>query len=187
MKLSVVYNPPASSREQEATLTWTSAGKAEIAIGQQIPIVYSAEELTFVPAVGESDRIIRFADGAMCRSSDHGTFQIMEKEFGSSNVQSIVHILEKSKHWIIASVLSLILIVYLFINYGLPFLAKDFAHRLSPEVRVTLSDQALSTMSNYLDTTSLHVRRQIELRKLFIKASKYGSDKYSYKIYIITS
>jgi Zn-dependent protease with chaperone function len=124
------------------------------------------EALEISPALGRTDRIVRFPDGGFCEISDHHAFNRLLAEAGVG--QSGVAAWEGSRRWIAASIVAFIVIVILTYRYGIPVMARLVAERMPAVAVDTLDRHVLQVLDRTVfEPSQVPIEGQARIREQF--------------------
>jgi len=125
-------------------------------------------DLLIPPAIGSVRRTLRFPDGGVCEIDDPDFLAELERACGRRGAQAVVHRWEKSLPLALAALAATVLVVLLFVRYGVPALAKRAALALPAATETSMGRESLATLDTILMKPSkLDKQRQAELTALF--------------------
>ena len=129
---------------------------------------YYLKDCKISPPLGTTRRVIRLPQGDKCETEDLDAFASLESYSQQNRGQRFVHFLESRWRWVLASSLTLVLVLWLFLNYGVPFLAEKIAYSLPPSVHQTITDKSLVFLDrNFFAPSKLSSERIATLQKNF--------------------
>lgn len=111
--------------------------------------VYSPNEYEIEPKLGSSNRVIRFSDGVRMETPDHAAFSKIEETMQSGAFFRFVDWMETRWPIALGSIVGVIVFVILFLEYGMPVLAKYIAYEVPQSLRQSMSNSSLDAMDNY--------------------------------------
>jgi len=115
--------------------------------------------------VGDTPRMIRFADGAAFETTDNAAVDAVLARFGAAPVARLVHRLESAWRVTLATLLVVAGITYGMAVWGVPFLAARMAASVPPSLERAISHHALATLDgSMLKPTGLDPPTQERLR-----------------------
>ena len=130
--------------------------------------VYTRDRFSLEPPLGTSRRFLRLTDGGRCETADAAGFSALERAVGANRGLRLVHILERSWKWTVASLAVLTLCTGLFVAYGIPLLARTAAFSLPMSVLNSLSEETLELLDDtHLEPTELTEEEQAVARRVF--------------------
>jgi len=124
--------------------------------------------VTISPRIGNSPRFITLPDGGIFEIEDNNSVDELEKKIVKKKNWFIAYQWESNKKLIAFSVLFLIGITYLLIQFGIPAISRGIAQSLPPSVSIKLADKVLAALDEQtLTATKLSKQRQHELTEQF--------------------
>ena len=136
--------------------------------GEGIDLSFPASGIRIPPGVGSIRRTIRFPDGGACELEDAQLLADLERFGKGTSTGSLLHRWEKSLPLALGAVLLTALLVVLFLNYGVPSLARRAAMALPPSIESNIGRETLSTLDRLLmKPSTLTKERRAELAALF--------------------
>ncbi len=141
------------------------------------------EDCVITPPLGKSRRWFRLPDGARCETDDLEAIQALEHSKGGNRAMRFIHFLE-SRWLIVASCLSaLVLCVWAFTSYGIPFLAEHAANSIPSELTETVSRRTLEVLDGrFLSPSELGPERVSEIKELFRKLDNEIDSDFEYRL-----
>jgi Zn-dependent protease with chaperone function len=123
-------------------------------------------ELDVFDALASTPRLIRFSDGASCEVADHLAFQDLVAPLGLTS--SAVSRWELDWRRAIGAALGLVLLLFLFFRFGLPFGSEAAAEAVPQAAAEMISRHVLEILDrSVLQHTGLTRERQIEIIDAF--------------------
>lgn len=120
------------------------------------------------PRLGDTDRVITFADGQRFETDDADGVQALEQAAGLNRPFLVVDFLEARWKAVCACLACLVAVVYLGTAHGIPFLAREVAFRLPPGVVQDLGTDALAILDKrFLTPTEIPDSRRSEIQAMF--------------------
>ncbi len=133
-------------------------------IEQKIPL----RSCKIDPPLGKTNRTIRLPDGAVCETGDTDALAALDALGRHNRGMRIVNFFESRWKMVVFSLAGLILFVWLFKVYAIPYLAKEIAYATPPAVADQLSHHTMKILDhNVLKSSALGTKRISELRALF--------------------
>jgi Zn-dependent protease with chaperone function len=153
--------------------------------GPDMPKGYkmALSDCIITPAIGKTNRTIKFPDGAICEADDLISFRKLEEQAGVNKAWRLVHLLES--HWKAVALCAICLILFTaaFARYGIPFLAGQVASRIPPEMMRSISNNALKFLDKqFLDPSELPDKKRLNITKLFQQTSLEVDPKTRYTL-----
>lgn len=138
--------------------------------GDGVEAEYLVSLLTIKPRVGSAPFRIGLPDGGVL---------VTEADIGLAldvpRPEGIAHVLETRIKYVIASLVGLIVTGTLGYLYGVPWLAREVAYRIPPELEADIARQGLKELDRIVfKPTQLEPERQEELRKAFAQLTGAG-------------
>lgn len=148
--------------------------------GQGVELVYPLSALKIPPGVGSVRRTVRLPDGGVCELEKGELLTALEKTGG---VNRLLHRWEKSLSLALAAMVLTILVVVLFVRYGVPALARHAAFALPAATEGSIGQESLATLDRFLmKPSALSRERRAELTTLFRRVTGPGADAASYRL-----
>lgn len=143
-------------------------GNTIVIRGDGIDRSYLATTVTVPPGIGSVRRTLRLPDGGLCEIEDGALLAALENACNSAPVEKLVHRWEKSLPLSFSAVAVTILVVWLFLRFGVPAMAKHLALALPPATEATIGKETLSTLDRLImKPSTLDKTRRDELSALF--------------------
>lgn len=162
MRAKGFYFDGLSSRQHAAELWLDAQGNWCLQAGDQLHC-HAAAEVEVSPRLGNTRRIVHFADGAYFSTDQHETLDLMLRQL-RGNRHGWLHRLESSWKWVLASCAALLLALYLGLTVGAPLLARGIVVLLPPAIDVHVGQQTMDLLdSHILQPSQLPAKRQQEL------------------------
>jgi Zn-dependent protease with chaperone function len=125
------------------------------------------------PPLGKTSRAIRLPDGAVCETRDTDALTALDVLGGKNRGMRLVNFIESRWKMVVFSLAGLILFVWLFKVYAIPYLAKEIAYAAPPAVAEQLSLHTMKILDhNVLKSSALGTKRISELRALFTELTQ---------------
>lgn len=141
------------------------------------------KECRIPPALGRTTRAIILPGGARCETDEIDAVAAIEKMVGANFGMRLVNLLES--HWRLVALCfaGIILSTWLFISYGIPFVAKKAAVAVPPRVTEKISRHTLKILDeHYFDPTKLDDDRIKELNKAFQGIAATRGDEFNFRL-----
>jgi Zn-dependent protease with chaperone function len=130
------------------------------------------EDFELSPALGEIPRQLTLASGEVFETRDNAQLERLEKLHQPPSMLGLVDALER--HWgaVLGLAASTIVLVWLFLVYGVPMAARSIAFAMPVSMLVATDEQTLSLLDKlYFEESSLDKSRQQQLRERFLAAT----------------
>ncbi len=164
--ISAIYYDGKSARRHQITL---QADRSAILVrGDEINREASLPQLTIHPRLGNTPRILEFADGARCEVSDHAAIESLLQALGHQ--PTVVHLLESRWRYALASLTITLCLIGAAYVWGLPWMAEKVALRIPASVQAEMDHQLLQAFdeSRLMKASTLSVQRQSAIANRFL-------------------
>jgi Zn-dependent protease with chaperone function len=166
METAAFYYDGESSARRNVSLVL--AGDTLHLNGSGLDLYFPLAEIRLSPPLGSVRRSIYFPDGAACEFSDESFASRLEHRQGKGSFFRGLHRWEKNLKLALAALAATIAVIGLFIQFGLPMLAKRAAFAIPPATEASLGIETLHILDRTLfEPSTLAEDRQSELRTLF--------------------
>ncbi|NOZ68664.1 MAG: M48 family metallopeptidase [Deferribacteres bacterium] len=126
------------------------------------------EDCTITPPLGNTMRSIQLPGGAQCQTSDTAAVSALERLTGQNRGMGFVHRLENRWKTAVGALAGLVLCVWVFVTYGIPFLAEKIAYSVPPELAEQMSRQAIEMLDRrFLKPSELDPGKTEKLQEEF--------------------
>ena len=167
MLLSARYFDGRTSAALPAELELLAGGMLRLCAGALVRTAV-LDELHISDRIGDMQRRIHFADGASCELDDNDAVDAWIAGAGRRPRLHGVHLIERRWSYVLASLVALAALGWLFAVYGVPLVAKVALRGLPVSLDRTLGRSTLSALDSfYVKPTQLGAARQQELRNIF--------------------
>lgn len=102
------------------------------------------------PALGKTNRSILLPSGAKCETEDHKAMAFLDRQKGDNILYNVIHLLERKWKLAIGCMAGLVLAVFLFTAYGIPYIAEVVSRNIPVSVMNKISDDALILLDKQL-------------------------------------
>jgi Zn-dependent protease with chaperone function len=137
--------------------------------GQSCPLA----QLRFSPRIGSTPRIIHLPNGAQCETADNEAVDRLLASARRDLGAELLHQLESRAGVALAALMVTVMLVWVAIDFGIPYLAKEVAFVLPPSIEARLGAQGLSVLDRTLfQLSELSTPEKQRLAGLFRAASK---------------
>ncbi len=128
---------------------------------------YPLASLALPPGIGSVRRTLRLPNGGICELEEGELLHELEGRIGRP-ASTAVHRWEKSLPLSLGALLLTALIVFLFMRYGVPVMARRVAFAIPPATETGMGRESLATLDRLLmKPTTLPKERQTQLTDLF--------------------
>ncbi len=128
---------------------------------------YPASQVQVGSRLGNSQRMVNFADGGHFASDDHAALDLMMCQLKGAR-HGWLHRLESSWKWVLASCVVLVLALYLGLTQGAPLAARVIVAALPDSIETRLGQQTLALLDEHLlQPSRLPDARQQQLAQHF--------------------
>ena len=136
--------------------------------GADLDLYFPLAEIRLSPPLGSVRRSLYLPDGAICEVADESFAAGLEHRQGKGSFFRSLHRWEMNLKRAFAALAATIAALGLFIQFGLPMLAKRAAFAIPPATETSLGMETLHILDRTLfEPTTLAESRQSELRALF--------------------
>src|SRR5512133_3612041 len=151
--------------------------------GEDVELSYPAATLRIPPGVGSIRRTVRLPDGGLCELEDGELLAGLERLAGGAGTARLVHRWEKNLPLALGAVLLTALVVFLFVHYGVPSLARRAALAIPASTESTMGRESLATLDRMLmKPSTLKKERRDELTALFQRVAGPGGTAAGYRL-----
>ena len=157
MSVSGFYFDGRSARRHTVSLELRGDGLH--VIGDAVERSEALADIKIPAPLGDTPRLILFADGARCEVADRGGFDALLQTAG--HAPSLVARMEARWTYAVASLLVTLALIAAAYVWGLPYAAREAAERIPEKVLVMMDGQFLKTFDGrLLEPTKLSPARQ---------------------------
>lgn len=141
--------------------------------GEGVERLADRGQITVPSRLGNTTRLILFADGARCEITDHDEFEALLTEMGI-NPSLVAHIESRWRYALTALAITLTLVAVAYF-WGLPYAAEKIAFQVPDKVLALIDEQFIKAVDNrLLEPSKLSKERQFvitsRLNKLHVPA-----------------
>jgi Zn-dependent protease with chaperone function len=148
-------------------------------IKRRVPVEYC--EIT--PPLGNVSRSIKLPDGASCETDDLEAIAQMENQAGLNRAMRIVNFLESRWRIVAGCSAAIVICTWVFISFGIPFLAKQIAFSVSPGTMENISMKSLAFLDhNFLQPSELDAKKTAKLMENFNGVHKEIGSEFNYRL-----
>lgn len=135
-----------TSRHWPARLTVAEDGELQFA-WEEGRAAYLLGAVTISSRLGNTPRYFALPGGWKFETRDNDGVDVLLSRHKQHGWQAFVHRLESRWHYVLASLVFVVLFVWGMLQYGLPAAAEGIAYQLPPDITASLSEETL----DYLD------------------------------------
>lgn len=150
-------------------------------VGPGVTRSYDRRGCRATPPIGRMPRSLQFPDGAICELAADAPVEALLLPRQRRPLTGALHRWERSLPLAAAALLLTVLLVWGFVQFGIPVLARQVAFALLPSVETPMGTETLAILDRVLLTPSrLPEERQAGLRQLFEELQRQvpGSAEY---------
>ncbi|MCP3873282.1 MAG: M48 family metallopeptidase [Desulfobacteraceae bacterium] len=126
------------------------------------------DSCTIIPKLGDTRRVIMFRSGQRFETDDSIGIERLEHSAGINRSFKLISFLESQWKTVVVCMVGLIAIVYGFISFGIPFIAKDIAFRLPSNTMNRISmDAEVILDQRFFKPSQLDEDRKNRIRQMF--------------------
>lgn len=139
--------------------------------------------LTISSRVGNTARLIRFADGSRFETLENNAIDELIKTHKQQKSPWLsLHIWESKLRMIVLATIITAVVLLAFFSIGLPTISKTVAHQLPHYLTNSIAQEALESLeNNAFEKSELSTERQTQLRSLLLSYVPQDSD-FSYQL-----
>jgi Zn-dependent protease with chaperone function len=173
IELDGIYFDGKSSRPYAVTIKCNNRlfrieGK-DVPFNREVPLY----DCRIDPPLGKTTQTIRLPGGAVCEIEDRDGLYKIDAMAGKNRGMRFVHLIESRWKMVVLSLIGLILFIWMFKVYTIPYIAKEIAYAAPAAVTEELSRQTLKILDkNFLKPSTLRKERISELREVFSELLK---------------
>jgi Zn-dependent protease with chaperone function len=168
--ISAQYYDGKTSKKKEITVEFLDNNTLEIS-GGGVYFKTTIDDVSFSKRVGNTPRILGFADGSECHSRENDKIDTILKQ--KKNSISFTHMFESKMRYVVISIALLILSVVFFLTIGSDIAAKNIAKIIPQSIENKISTSSLEALDKYLlKPSKLSSERKNEIQTLFSKITE---------------
>lgn len=173
-----------SSRDHQATLGLASDHLTLTVPPLGLVKVWRLSEVQLDPPIPGVRRSFKFGDGSRFESRDDAAISAWERLTGRNKVLSGVRGLESRWSTALVSLVVALAAVGLFIQFGIPAVARQAAKVTPTSVLATFDEETMKLLESgdYIGPSGLSAARQKELQAEFKKVVKWAGGSYPYRL-----
>jgi Zn-dependent protease with chaperone function len=136
--------------------------------GHGVDLVYPVAAINVSSGIGAIRRTIRLPDGGICEVAGIAFLTRIERLQGKGKASALLHSWERNLPMVLGALVLAIALVFAFVRYGLPVMAKKVAFALPTSVESSLGKETLDTLDGFIfKPTKLGEKRRNELEAIF--------------------
>jgi len=182
-EVSAFFYNGKTSQKEEVRIRFDASGEVRI-IGLKCDLIYALSDVRIAPRIGDMPRSINFPDGTKCDTTDNDLIDEVLKYHKRGTFHRLVYMLESRIRFILLLLLITVSIVWAFVEFGIPKLAKHAAFALPVSTDKALGEQGLKTLDQLavLSPSELDLATRKRQTLLFTKTARQLEDGYDYRL-----
>lgn len=129
--------------------------------------------LTITPPLGQAHRTLQFPDGASCETGDLTAMAALDAQHRPTWGVRLVHTLESHWRFVVSCLAGLLLSLWLFAAYGIPWLAKYTAYATPLHLLARVSERSMALLDQTLfEPSELSAERLSRLQQQFAEVTR---------------
>jgi Zn-dependent protease with chaperone function len=129
---------------------------------------YELSHIRVSARIANMTRSIHLPDGSKCETDDNDAVDKLMSLQKRGRVHAFINLLESKMRYVIASLIVTVLLLFVFIHFGIPILAKKAAFNLPDAVAAEMGGESLDILDRTMfSPTKLDHERQVKLQGLF--------------------
>jgi Zn-dependent protease with chaperone function len=151
--------------------------------GEGVEHEVKAHTVGILPPLGNTRRVLMLATGERLETDDLETIATLETKMQRNGGMTFVNKIERRWQWVLTSVAGLVVFVWAFVKFGIPFIATQAALMTPLSVAEFISNQTLKVIdSQMLEPSQLSSERKDELSKAFTEITDEMGGNYPYRL-----
>jgi Zn-dependent protease with chaperone function len=144
---------------------------------------YPLARVRVTAGVGAIRRVIRFPNGGMCEVTDTAFLTAVERRQGKGRASAFLHRWERSLPHAVAALILTIAVIFLFMRFGVPALARHAAYAIPVSAEASLGRESLATLDRFLlKPSKITEERRRKLTELFRRMTASFPDGSGYRL-----
>ena len=170
MQITGYWYPKGSSARYDAEMHWQDK-RYTLVIANHDDIQGSVDKLSVSNRVGNIPRRLTLADGSVFVTKNNNVIdQLIAETDHKDGALHFLHILETHKRWIATAFVLMLIISFVSIQWGLPWLSKKLAYAMPIAISEQISSGSLDLMDgDVLKPSQLPQEQQDKIREHFEK------------------
>ncbi|WP_304545730.1 M48 family metallopeptidase [Sulfurimonas microaerophilic] len=154
------------SATQHSAILQTDAENYTLIIDEKVHYSGLIEHLKLDDRLGNITRKITLEDGSIFTCDQHDLIDTLFTKHKRAN--RLLHSLESNLHWVLISIVILIVSIYIFVDKGIPYFSEKIAYALPLKTNEVLSEHTMDALDKYLFKPSkISLAQQEDIRKHF--------------------
>ena len=181
LTFAATYFDGLTSRDRQAQV-WMSGGDL-LVIAAALEVRYPLDRVNIGPPLSRLRRVLKLPGGARLETDDLAAVAELELRLRRNTGLSLVQRLEARWPVALASLVGVLAFLALFVQYGLPLLARGAASITPPAVMRGLDTQTVGAIDGqYLKPTSLSLAVQDRLTRQFGALTREAGGPYTFRL-----
>jgi Zn-dependent protease with chaperone function len=152
-------------------------------IGENLVYEVKEHDMGILPPLGDTRRVLTLATGERLETNDLEIIASLEAKTQRNQGMTFVNKIEKRWQWVLTSVAGMVVFIWAFVKFGIPFIATQAAFMTPLSVAELISNQTLKLIdSQILEPSQLPALRQEELTSEFEKITASIGGDYPYRL-----
>lgn len=144
---------------------------------------YPLDQVKVTAGVGAIRRVIRLPNGGMCEVAEPAFLAAVERQQGNGRLSAFLHHWERSLPLAAAALILTVTVLFLFMRFCVPALARHVAYALPVSTETALGRESLATLDRFLfKPTRLSAERRGELAAIFHGMTAAFPDASGYRL-----
>jgi Zn-dependent protease with chaperone function len=144
---------------------------------------YALKDCRIEPPLGSTSRTIRFANGALCETTDFAAVEVLERSTRQNTGMRMVSVLEGRWRLVAASLVGIVLCTWIFMEWGIPAVAGNVSRSIPPAVLSTISNQTMETLDKaFLSPSQLDGDDAVRMQAIFQELHRKAGNGYDYRL-----
>lgn len=149
-------------------------------VGGEVSADYELAGVRVAPRIANTPRWIYLPDGATCAVADNDAIDRLAPE---GRMLRVVRTWERRPIYAVVSIALVAALVWLFVDRGVPPIARSIAQRIPPAAEADLGARTLEELGeDFMDPTELAAERRDPLVALFAEMAAQGGEAAAYRI-----
>jgi Zn-dependent protease with chaperone function len=167
IRFAAAYYDGVTSKKREVQVYFEPPDRLRLN-GLERELCYELSHVRVSARIANTMRSLHLPDGGKCETDDNDAVDNMLRMQKRGRFHSFVNLLESNMRYVIASLLVTLLLMFVFIRFGIPLLAKKAAFSLPVSVAYEMGSEGLDILDRAIFSPSeLDEERRVELRDLF--------------------
>jgi Zn-dependent protease with chaperone function len=128
---------------------------------------YPYADVSLQPRLAGMPAQLRFTDDSLCEVAKQENLDAALLYIPGHSGNRFIHALENNLKYIILTLIASAAVLFALIQYGVPVMAREVAHRIPIEVETDMGKESLRFLDHLMKPSELTTSRQAELREKF--------------------